>query len=163
MSAPTGYSRLQIILHWVIAFLIFGAFFTHEEMHKALDERIASGIMPGLSDGTLHTMMGGTVFALVILRLIVRLRQGAPAAPEGNPPLLTKAAHWGHILIYVLMIGVPIGGMVAWFGGVEIVGSVHGIVGKAMMLIILGHALAAILHQALLSDGTLMRMVNPRR
>lgn len=163
MSTRTGYSRIQIILHWLIAILIFAAFFTHEAMHKTFDDRIASGVTPGLSEGTLHTMLGGTVFVLVIIRLIVRVTQGAPDAPHGNPDWLANAAHWGHNLIYVLMIGVPIGGMIAWFGGVEIVGEIQGIAGKSMMLVVVGHAVMAIVHQALFADGTMMRMVRPHK
>lgn len=163
MTKPTGYSKLQIGLHWLIALLIFGAFFTHDEMHQAFDDRLASGVTPGPSDGTLHTIMGGLAFVLIIIRIIVRLRHGAPGAVEGASENAARAAHLGHMLIYVLMVCIPIGGMIAWFGGVEIVGNVHGIAGKALILIALGHAGMAIYHQFRLKDGTLTRMLQAKR
>ncbi len=163
MATPNGYSRLQIILHWLIAILIIAAFFTHEVMHKAFDDRLASGVMPGPSDGTLHTILGGMAFVLVIIRVIVRWRQGAPAAVEGTSASLARAAHIGHMVIYALIIGIPIGGMIAWFGGVEIVGWVHGIAGKVLMLIVLGHAAMALYHQYVVKDGTLARMMRAGR
>jgi len=163
MAKPIGYSKLQIGLHWAIALLIFGAFITHEEMHKAFDERLASGVTPGPSDGTLHTMMGGLAFVLIVVRVIVRFNQGAPEAAEGSSEMAAKAAHWGHLLLYVLMVGVPIGGMIAWFRGIEIVGDVHGIVGKALILIALGHAAMALYHQFYVKDGTLTRMFRAKR
>lgn len=162
MATPNGYSKVQIGLHWAIALLIFGAFITHEEMHTAFDDRLASGVTPGPSDGTLHTMMGGLAFLLIIIRVIVRLRQGAPEAPAGTSEQLAKAAHWGHMALYAMMIGVPIGGMTAWFGGIEIAGNVHGIVGKALILLALGHAAMAIYHQFIVKDGALMRMFKPK-
>ncbi len=163
MAKPTGYSKLQIALHWLIALLIFGAFITHEEMHQAFDDRLASGVTPGPSDGTLHTIMGGLAFFLIVVRVIVRVSQGAPEAVEGSSDMAAKAAHWGHLLLYVLMVSVPIGGMIAWFRGIEIVGDVHGIVGKALILIALGHAGMAIYHQFRLKDGTLTRMLRAKR
>lgn len=162
MAKPQGYSKLQIGLHWLMAFLIFGAFFTHEEMHKAMDDRVASGVMPGLSDGTTHTMLGGAVMLFVIIRLVVRWRQGVPDAPAGTDPRLAAAAHWGHILLYVLMLSVPIGGASAWYLGLATVGDIHGIAGKALMLLVVGHIIAALLHEAFLGDGTLSRMFQPR-
>jgi len=163
MAHPKGYSSVQIGLHWLIAISIIAAFFTHEVMHDRFDERLASGITPGPSDGTWHTILGGLAFALVIVRVIVRWRRGAPPAPEETSPQLARAIHWGHMLIYALIIGVPLGGMAAWFGGIEIAGGVHGIVGKLLMLVVLGHAGMAIFHQVALKDGTLMRMLRPGR
>ena len=163
MAKPRGYSRLQIVLHWAIAVLIIAAFFTHEVMHQAFDDRLASGVMPGLSDGTLHTMLGGLVFLLVVIRVIVRLGQGAPDPVDGTSETMARAAHIGHMVIYALIVGIPLGGMVAWFGGLEFVGNVHGIAGKALMLIVLGHAIMALYHQYVVKDGTLARMMRSER
>lgn len=159
-TTRTGYSGLQIALHWIVAFLIFGAWFTHEGMNDALDARIDQGLT-GFDGATLHTMLGGAAFAFVSVRLIVRLKRGAPE-PNGTP-LVQMAATWGHRLLYALMIAAPLLGAATWYGKIEELGDIHELVGKALMMVAIGHLLMAMLHQALWSDGTLMRMVSPSK
>jgi cytochrome b561 len=160
MATRTGYSGLQIGLHWLVAFLIFGAYFTSDGMGEALRQRLESGAT-GIDGNTLHVWLGGAVFALVLLRIVVRLTRGAPGAAPGTSPLMTVAAKWGHRLIYVLMVLVPMGGAIAWYGGVRDVGEMHEVLGNLLMLIVAGHVLAAILHEALARDGTMARMFRP--
>ncbi len=156
----TGYSGLQIALHWIVAILIFGAWFTHDGMGRALRQRIEQDLT-GFDGATLHTMLGGAAFAFVILRLIVRLRRGAPE-PHGSP-MVQLAATWGHRLLYALMILAPLLGAITWYGKIEGLGELHELVGQALMIVAIGHLLMAMLHQALWSDGTLMRMISPSK
>lgn len=158
MAEKTGYSALQIALHWITAFLIFGAFFSHDVMGKALEAKIA-GAGSGLP---IHAWFGLGALAAVVVRLIVRFVQGAPGVVPGTSPMMAQAATWGHRLLYLLMFAAPIGGSVAWFGGLVEVGDVHAIVGKTLMIVAVGHAVVAILHQALANDGVLMRMFKPQ-
>ena len=161
MSTPrTGYSGPQIALHWIVAVLIFGAWFTHEGMGRALRQRIEQDLS-GFDGATLHTILGGTAFAFVLVRMIVRFKNGAPD-PHGSP-FVQMAATWGHRLLYVLMITAPISGAITWYGKVEGLGEIHELVGNALMLVAVGHLLMAMLHQALWSDGTLMRMITPSK
>ena len=81
----------------------------------------------------------------------------------GTAPALERAAVWGHRLLYVLMLAVPIGGALAWYGGIEAIGDGHGLAGQALMLVALGHAVAAIGHAVLKGDGVLQRMFRPSR
>ena len=158
MSNPLGYTRLQIALHWIVAVLIVAAFFTHEGMGRALEQRIETGTT-GLEGATLHTIFGGTAFALILLRIIVRLRTGAPEAR--STPMVQTAAKWGHRLLYLLMIVAPALGAAAWYGHLGDVGEIHEIVGKALMIVALAHAVVAIAHHVVLKDGTLTRMLRP--
>lgn len=153
-----AYSRLQIALHWLIALLIAAAWFTHDGMGRALHQRIESGAS-GIEGNTLHVWLGGAVFTLVLIRLIVRATQGAPA-PIGTPAM-QQAAVWGHRLLYVLMLAVPALGATAWYGGIEDAGEVHELAGNALMIVALAHAAVALWHQYVRRDGTLMRMLRP--
>ena len=155
-----GYSGLQIALHWIVAFLIFGAWFTHEGMGRALRQRIEQDLS-GFDGATLHTMMGGAAFAFVLIRLVVRMTRGAPE-PHGSP-MIQMAAVWGHRLLYALMIAAPLLGAITWYGKIEGLGEVHEIVGQALMLVAIGHLLMALVHQALWSDGTLHKMFKPSK
>lgn len=160
MSERTSYSRLQIILHWLIAALIIAAWFTPEDMGRALRTRIETGAT-GIEGNTLHVWLGSAAFALILLRVIVRLVQGAPGPVPGSSPLMASAAVWGHRLLYLLMIVTPAAGAAAWYGGIKPAGETHEILGNALMLVALGHALVAIWHQWVNKDGVMARMTRP--
>lgn len=158
MSHPPAYSRLQIALHWLIAVLILAAWITHEAMETAFEARLESGILTPNP----HAILGLAVFVLVLIRVIVRHRLGTPGPVPGSSALAEAAALWGHRLLYLLMILTPIGGAITWFGGIEALGEGHELLGNALMIVALGHALVAILHQLVLKDGTMTRMLRPR-
>ena len=98
------YSRLSIFFHWLIALLIIVAF-------------IVGSIMTDLSFSPFklkvfswHKWIGVTILGLVALRLITRLFKGAPPYPSTMPAWQKNAAHWTHVLLYVLMFAVPLSG-----------------------------------------------------
>ena len=161
MTERTGYSGLQIALHWLVAALILGAFFTKGRMEDALELRIASGAT-GTEGNTAHVWMGGLAFVLVAVRIVVRLRSGAPGPVAGTSPMMALAVKWGHRLLYALMVATPLTGALTWYGGIDALGDVHETVGQALMIVILGHILAAMLHEALRGDGTMNRMFSPQ-
>ena len=149
----TGYSRAQIALHWLTALLVLTAWFTHEAMEEAL---LDTG---GDPYPTLHSMAGITVFFLVLARLWLRHRRGAPE-PEGEG-LQLQAAIWGHRLLYFLLLVVPLGGFLTWIVGIEDLADGHGFAGQALLVVALGHALVALWHHYGKKDGTLRRMMRP--
>lgn len=158
MSVIQGYSRLQIALHWIVALLIFGAFFTHDGMGRALRQRIEQDVT-GLEGATWHTILGGLAFAFILVRIVVRLRRGAPKAHGSD--LVVRAANWGHRLLYALIIVAPALGAAAWYGHVSDLGDIHEILGKALVIVAVGHAVVAIAHRLIWKDGTLTRMMKP--
>jgi cytochrome b561 len=154
MTERTGYSRLQIGLHWLVAILIIAAFVTHDGAVAAIDTREAGGTIGFVP----HVAFGMAVLLLVVVRVLVRLSRGAPPPPgvPGSPAV--KVAEWGHRLIYLMMIAVPLGGIATFFLGFD-VGDMHGLAGQALMIVVLGHALIALYHQYVLKDGLLRRMM----
>ena len=154
-NTPATFSRLQIWIHWIVAALVFAAFFTHEGMGDALRERIEQGLT-GMEGATPHTVLGGIAFAFILWRIVLRWRRGAPE-PEGSGQQLT-AAIWGHLLLYLLMIVVPAIGAASWYGKIPNLGEVHEVLGKALVLIALGHGAVALWHHFVMKDGTLRRM-----
>jgi len=160
MSISTGYSRIQITLHWLIAVLILAAWFTHEDMGRVLRQRIEAGTT-GIEGNTLHVWLGGAAFALILVRIIVRVVQGAPGPVAGASPMAATAALWGHRVLYLLMIVTPAVGAAAWYGHIKAAGEVHEMLGTALMVVALGHALVAIWHQVVKKDETMKRMLKP--
>ena len=156
MPDTTGYSRPQIALHWSVALLVAYNYLFGEAAADAFDHLLEGGAASGTP---LHVWIGLTVLALVVLRLILRATQGAPAA---EPGLQGQLASWGHRLLYVLLLAVPVGGAVAWFGLNEDVGDIHGAAANALMILAGLHALVALGHHFVLKDGVLMRMLRAR-
>lgn len=161
VSTPfAGYSRAQIILHWVIAALILFQLLVHEGMEMAWDGRMDGGAAEG--NPLPHIVVGSAILVLAALRLIVRLRHGAPPHPAGQPAalgLLANMVHWG---IYVLLFALPISGLVAWFGGIENAADVHGEpLRLALIGLVLLHIAGALAQQFVLRSGVLMRMFKP--
>ncbi len=154
MDHPAGYSRTQIILHWITAIAILITFLTHDAMIAAVAAARDSGTAPF---PTLHTAAGMVAFFAILIRLWLRRRRGAPA-PQGAA-FNQMAAEWGHRLLYALLVIVPILGALNWFGGLQALEPLHKYAGRGLILLSLGHALMAIFHQVVKKDGTLMRMV----
>jgi len=98
------YSRVAIILHWLIAFLIIA-------------QIVGGKYMNSLEFGDLkfqlfqtHKSFGITILILSVLRLIWRLLHKAPDLPVAMKfweRLAAKLTHWGF---YILMIGTPLMG-----------------------------------------------------
>ena len=155
MKTTTGYSALQIALHWLVAILIVVAWLTGEggeEALEAIEEGGTAGFVP-------HVAIGIAILALVVVRVLVRLGRGAPSAPGAPGSLSVLAADWGHRLLYLLMLAVPLGGASAYFIGFDEMGDVHKLGANLLMLVALGHALMALYHQYVLKDGLLRRMM----
>ena len=154
MKVTTGYSGTQIALHWLVAILIVVAWFTGDGGRAAMDT-VEKG---GVAGFVPHIAIGLAILALVVVRLIVRLGRGAPAAVGAPGSLAVMASDWGHRLIYLLMIAVPLGGVATFFLGLP-VGDIHALAANVLMVAVLGHALMALYHQYVLKDGLLRRMM----
>jgi cytochrome b561 len=59
-----------------------------------------------------HKSIGILILLLVVLRLLWRLVNPAPALPADTPPLERTAAHASHGLLYLLMLAMPLSGWV---------------------------------------------------
>lgn len=145
---PAGYSLTQIILHWAIVLLVTIQFIANGGIGGSFDAFI-EGTVPAAADlrlSYLHVVCGGLIFLLMIWRVALRLRRGAPALPVNEPRAAKMLAHAVHGLFYVLLIAMPVSGAVAWFGGVEAAGDAHG-VASTLLLVLIGLHLAGVLVQ----------------
>jgi cytochrome b561 len=177
------YTLTAIVLHWLVAILIVGAFTLGLVMTD----------IPGISPAKLryyswHKWAGVTVLLLAALRLLWRLKNRPPAFPDAMPRWQRGAAHGLHHLLYVFILAVPLSGYfytlaagfpVVWFGLVELpvliaknpalaetLKPVHYWLNMAMAAVVALHVLAALKHQFVDRDDTLRRMLpgrSPRR
>lgn len=164
---PSRYSTGLIIIHWLTAVLILGAWLTAKGGRKVIEN-------PPL----LHFALGLAVLVLVLPRLVLRLTGGAPA-PVQHRGWLALAAKAGHGLLYLFLIALPISGWyaasrmsvsVGFFGwqlpaltaAVQgrpgLIADLHENAGTIILFLAGVHAVMALWHQFILHDGTLRRM-----
>lgn len=111
-NSLTRYDRVQIILHWLIALVLFfmiGLGLYMVELPKQ------SELPPGEESVRafyflLHKSTGLTVAMLIILRVIWRLTHKVPPLPDTISKWQQRAAGIIHGVIYVLMLAVPVSG-----------------------------------------------------
>lgn len=156
-NAPTGYSRLQIGLHW-LAFALIAQQYLFKDSMSAAWGRITDGLEAGFDPLVLaHVAGGGLVLVFALWRLVLRVRRGVPPPIEASKVqgVLAKLTHVG---LYALMILMPVSGSVAWFGGVEAAAQGHNVMKIILLALVALHVAGALYHQFVLHDGTLARM-----
>ena len=155
---PTSYSRPQIILHWVIATLVFFQILMHEGIVGAWDGRM-EGTLPNQPSVNPHAIAGVLILVLVLWRLVLRRQRGVPSLPEGEHPALKALATGTHVALNLLLILMALSGMAAWISGVEAIGEAHSIARLALVPLVILHILAALYHHFWLKTDVLRRML----
>lgn len=161
------YSKIMIVIHWLTALAVLGAWLTSEGGRHMVEN-------PPL----LHFSLGLAVLVLIVPRLILLLTGGAPDVGRKRDRLAiaTKA---GHVALYLFLIALPLTGWYAAsrmgapvsFFGLELpaiaapvkgrpglIAELHENAGTFILYLAGLHALMAIWHQFVLRDGTLQRM-----
>lgn len=161
MSTPTSYSATQVRLHWVIVILMAGQYLLHEGIAEAWEARL-EGTIPNEPYPNPHAIVGILILLLALWRIGLRLRRGAPALPEEEPEALKIVAKITHLAFYVLLIGMPISGALAWVAGLELPAEAHEVAAKLMMALIVLHIAGALVQQFVLKTGV-MACMSPKR
>jgi hypothetical protein len=99
------FTPLQRLLHWLLAVCILAMLFIGVGMAST----VAPKYLPLLA---IHKSLGITILVLALIRLAVRMRNGAPKLPADLPAPQILAARLSHFAFYVLMIGMP---LIGWF------------------------------------------------
>lgn len=166
------YSTVAILFHWTIAFfvivnLIVGIGHDYVPAMRAW--------MPG------HKAIGILVLALTLARVAWRLIHRPPPLPAYVAGAHRAAAHAMHWALYALLVLMPLTGWMmvsgpekrrplTFFGafdipylpvssgGADAGHSGHGLLGWAMVILVVIHIAAALRHHLVLRNGVLLRM-----
>ena len=158
-QAPRSYTLAQIALHWSIAALVVWQLIFGEEM-RAL-EHPANADATELFLANSHLVVGFAILALVAIRIVLRLVNGAPPPVESGRAavMLARAA---HAAFYLLLVAVPVTGILDFYFGLP-TGELHEL-GKPLFIVLIAlHVAATAWHQFVRRDGTLRRMLAPAR
>ena len=161
MNSPTGYSRMQIALHWIVVALVAAQFIFkdaiaqawmawHEELPFAFDPRIAA-----------HVIAGQLILVLIGWRLVLRIKLGAPPSPADEPAPMRAIAKLSHAGFYVVLAALSVTGAAAWFGDIVPAARLHNLLKTVLLGLIVLHVLAALLHHVVLKTDVMRRMIPP--
>ena len=170
-----NYHPASILLHWLVFILVIAAFIAIE----------LKGQFPKGSDArelckSIHGLFGQLIFLAMVLRLVIRIKYGAPA-PSNPRPIVVSLAKVMHWLLYALLLISPVFGILYFqYAGKEInffglvwpqfvtpnqetkkfVEGIHEFMGNTLYYLIAIHALAGLWQHYVLKDDTLRRMLN---
>jgi cytochrome b561 len=168
-STNDRYGSVAIALHWTSALAIVGALGGGLVMANSADPAVIRTILP------IHIALGSTALLLTLVRIgwwIWADRRPLPA--PGQPPAQELAARVVHGLLYVAILVLGTSGIAT----VVISGAVpallsgaplpdfetliprigHGIMSKALLVLLAAHVGAALWHQLVRRDRLLARM-----
>lgn len=185
MAEPRNrYSPVSLILHWGIAALILTQvlLITAYEATEHTNELLSKEFIG------FHRSVGLTILVLTLARIGWRVANPAIPIPETTPRWQKIVARTTHVLFYVLLIALPLGGWAAssaaqrpieWFGlftwpwlpvphDFPLAGKLldlHRLGVKALYVLLALHVFAALKHHFIDRDNVLHRMLPfiPRR
>lgn len=159
------YSNVNVAFHWTTVVLVLFQIWLGFSFADMAQGPQRSGLF------TWHRTLGAIILLLTLARLTYRLTNPPPPYPPELPRWERVAGTWNHRLFYLLLIGLPIGGLVAvsgdtqgptitLLGGVsipkipgiskelgEIAGDAHAAGAWLLIALIVIHAGAALKHQ----------------
>lgn len=97
------YTRVAMILHWLVAVLIVASVILIWIVNL-VPETAARPVVDT------HKSIGILVLGLVLLRILWRLANPPPPLPRTYAPWEKRGAHAAHIALYVLILALPISG-----------------------------------------------------
>jgi cytochrome b561 len=169
------FTPLQRLLHWVMAVCILAMLFIGVGMVSIITPTYLTLV-------SIHKPLGIAILVLALIRLVLRLRDGAPALPANLPEPMKLAAHLSHVVLYLLMIGMPLIGWammssadypVVLFPGVHLpsilplsaslhtlLWNAHFYLAFALFALILLHVAAALYHALVRNDGVFETMAS---
>ena len=171
-----GYGWLTIVLHWLVALSVFGLFglglFMVDLSYYSSWYQTAPNI---------HKSVGVLLFFTMLFRLFWRVINPNTASPANHKNWEKTGAKLGHFLLYVVLFSLMISGYListadgraisvfSWFDvpasithiqqQEEIAGDIHEVLAWSLMVLVAGHALAALKHHFIDKDSTLVRML----
>lgn len=177
-SSPPVYSAPARWLHWLTAACVLSLIPAGFVMARLGEGPVTNALYE------LHKSVGMTAFAIVVVRIAVRLTRGAPPPDQGLTPFERALSTWVHRALYALVFVMPILGYLGtsmccapvnlfWLAPVplDISGSeatakaiftAHKALGFTLAALVALHLAGVFRHAVIKRDGVLRRMLPVR-
>jgi len=175
-NTTSSWGLVQQTLHWLIVALVVAQLIVGSTLGATpADASLWRTLFP------LHATIGMSIFVVMLVRLLWRVSNPVPELPDTLKPWQKTLAHGNHWLLYIILIGLPIGGYVLvsthgqpipFFGWSlppmpfvpqsetlqATIKAMHGLGAMIVVVLVVLHVAAALRHGYLLKDGVLQRM-----
>ncbi len=173
-STQQSYTRVAVILHWLVALLIVINFVLGLLMESFAGTPTRDSVL------FFHASIGSALLMLVVFRLYWRLTHRPPALPATMPRWQVLAADTMHWMLYLLLFLIPLTGYlhrnagghpINFFGlgdlpllaGKDLAlrlwtGSAHTVLVWLLAALVVAHIAAGLKHHFIDHDGVLARM-----
>ena len=171
LESAQRYDRRTIGLHWLTAALlalVWGIAMVIDDFSRG---------PPRVAARSVHIVLGATLVAVAVARILWRLRSGR-RLPPSSAGIVGTLATWTHLLLYAGLVAVLLLGLSnAWIRGDSLFGLVkirapqgalhalkptvetaHRYAAHGLMVVAALHAVAALYHHFVIRDGVLGRM-----
>ena len=154
------YSLSQILLHWLIALLVFYQLAVSSGVEETYQIFLNTGEWSNhiSNNAVIHIIIGFLILFGMLLRLYLRVKTKIPPLPLSIPIPLKLFARSSHFFIYFFLFLMPITGILGWFWELKFSLIVHTLSSKILLALILIHFCAAIFHEGVLGNKILHRM-----
>ena len=171
-STSSRYGAGTQIFHWLTVILVLAAYMLSKGDRYSLYSAAADGLR------RIHETLGVLVFIVVVLRLLWRLIDSAPAK-QPMSRWMAAAAKLVHFALYALLIAIPATAVLGtWLEGIPVtlsgfdiapqiaegrelgqrVMEIHTTLGNAILWVAGVHAAAALFHHFYLRDDVFQSM-----
>jgi len=171
-----SYTSSQKAIHWVVFVLVIGLYVL----------TYLADIFPRASPGRafvwwFHISFGLLLFALVVMRVGLRLTLGTPGLPQEMSELERWVAKIAHLMLYALLVAIPVLGiLLTWYRGdalsffglftipapvsadsatARTIRELHSLCANLILILAGLHAAAALWHHYVRRDDVLKRML----
>ncbi|WP_186767045.1 cytochrome b [Devosia ginsengisoli] len=170
-SSPTRYGSVAIAIHWITALAILGMLASGLTAANTEDEAVKLTLLRG------HAITGALIGVLTLLRIVWWLfldRRPADATGLSRGQVLAShVVHYGLYAVILVMVSSGIATLILSGGGAQLAGAaplplpdftlappftVHGLLARALIVLLIGHIGAALWHQFVRRGRLLARM-----
>ena len=156
---PARWTATNIVIHWTIVGLL-GLQVVTQLWMPTLYQASKLDLPPtGMAAffGYAHMTIGTIILLLMAWRFWDLYRYGRPPHPPGEPGWSKALATVNHWAFYGLLVAIPLGGIVAWFFGLDLVAELHGWAAVALAALVMLHIAGAFAHQIWFKTSVLKR------
>lgn len=159
---PEIYHQHQRFAHWLVVLLVAIQLLSGSAMGEAYMAASRTGVWPPSGAATLHAWAGFAILGLMLWRVILRRRHGAPPPSQELSPALQWISRANHLAFYLVLIAMPIVGAIAAYTMNDGLALLHSGTAPVLFLLIIAHVMGAMWHATNPGSQVLRRMFRSR-